>query len=134
MLKRAVVATDGLLKEDYAKTAHGLIRGSERFDVMAIIDHQYIGRDAGEILDGKHRNIPVFAGVDEAISQFSELDCLIIGVATVGGVLSDSLLVIVKESIKRQLSVVNGLHDQLTEREDIVLLAKEHNVTLTDIR
>ena len=40
----------------------------------------------------------------------------------------------VKEAIGWGLSVVNGLHDLLNEREDIVAMAKLKGVTLTDVR
>jgi len=36
-----------------AKTAHGLLRGSERFEVLAVIDYKFAGKDAGELMDGK---------------------------------------------------------------------------------
>jgi uncharacterized NAD-dependent epimerase/dehydratase family protein len=42
------------------------------------------GKDAGEVLDGKHRNIPVFGSLEDAIEQLLEIHYLIIGVATVG--------------------------------------------------
>ena len=134
MKKNIIVATDGLLKQDYAKTAHGLIRGSERFEVLAIIDKKYCGLDAGETLDGRHRKIPVISTVQEAIDIFKDIDYLVIGVATVGGVLSDSLLKTIKKAISNRIGIVNGLHDQLGERDDIVQLAKKYNVKLVDIR
>ena len=74
MKKKAVVATDGMLKLDYAKTAHGLIRGSERFEVLAIIDSKHAGSDAGDILDGQHRNIPVIDSVEQAIDQYLSIE------------------------------------------------------------
>ena len=67
ILPKAIVLSNGLLTHSDAKTAHGLIRGSERFDVVAVIDHLSAGQDAGEVLDGKHRNIPVYASVAEAL-------------------------------------------------------------------
>jgi uncharacterized NAD-dependent epimerase/dehydratase family protein len=132
--KKVIVATDGFLNNDHAKTAHGLIRGSEKYEVIAIIDRKHIGADGGEILDGKHRNIPVISSIEEGIEQFQGIDSLVIGVATVGGVLSDSLLKIVKKAIINRLDIVNGLHDLLSEREDIIQLATEHKVELIDIR
>lgn len=134
MKKRVVVATDGMLKLDYAKTAHGLIRGSERFEVLAVIDYKHQGSDAGELLDGKHRNIPVYDSIEDAINQFMSIDYLIVGVATVGGVLSDSLHALILQAITSGLGVVNGLHDQLGARDDIVALAKKYEVELIDIR
>ena len=132
--KKVVVATDGMLKLDYAKTAHGLIRGSERFEVLAVIDVDHAGSDAGELLDGKHRNIPVVETVENAIDKFGSIDYMVIGVATVGGVLSDSLHALILQAISCGLGIVNGLHDLLGEREDIVSLAMKYGIELIDIR
>jgi len=134
MKAKVIIATDGMLQLDYAKTAHGLIRGSERFEVLAVIDEKHLGADAGELLDGKHRNIPVLESTEDAINQFLSIDYLIVGVATVGGVLSDSLHALILQAISSGLGIVNGLHDQLDEREDIVALAKKYDVELIDIR
>ena len=134
MRKKVIVATDGMLRLDYAKTAHGLLRGSQRFEVLAVIDANDAGADAGELLDGNHRNIPVLASIDEAITRFISIDYLIVGVATVGGVLSNSLHNLIIQGIKSGLGIVNGLHDQLGARDDIVALAKKYAVELIDIR
>ena len=37
----AVVLTNGKFNSKSAKTAHGLIRGSKRFNVVAVIDSSY---------------------------------------------------------------------------------------------
>ena len=134
MRKKVIVATDGMLRLDYAKTAHGLLRGSQRFEVLAVIDANDAGVDAGELLDGNHRNIPVLASIDEAITRFISIDYLVIGVATVGGVLSDSLHTLIIHAIKNGLGIVNGLHDQLGAREDLIALAKKYEVEIIDIR
>jgi uncharacterized NAD-dependent epimerase/dehydratase family protein len=134
MKEKVIIATDGMLQLEYAKTAHGLIRGSDRFEVLAVIDAKHAGKDAGEILDGQHRGIPILDSIESAIEQFNQIDYLVVGVATVGGVLSDSLHTLILQAISQGLGVVNGLHDQLGEREDIVALAKKHNVALIDIR
>lgn len=134
MKKKIVIATDNLFLTENAKTAHGLIRGSERFEVLGVIDSKFSGSDAGELLDGSFRNIPIMASIDEAIKKFDTIDYLVLGVATVGGVLSASLLDVVVQAITKQISIVNGLHDKLNERKEIVLLAKKNKVELIDIR
>ena len=134
MKKNVIVATDNLLLTDSAKTAHGLIRGSERFKVLCVVDSKHKDSDAGELLDGSFRNIPVVASVDEAIKKFDNIDYLVLGVATVGGYLSNSLLDVVVDAITKHISIVNGLHDKLNERKEIALLAKKNNVELIDIR
>lgn len=134
-MNKAIVLTNGLLVKNDAKTAHGLIRGTERFEIIGIVDcKETAGKDAGEILDGKKRNIPVFENLESAISELSTINFLIIGVATIGGVLPANMIDIIKFAIQNKISIVNGLHEYLSEKEEIVSLAKENNVELIDIR
>jgi len=130
----AIILTNGLLTTSDAKTAHGLIRGTERFDIKAVIDPPTAGKDAGALLDGRNRNIPVCSSLEAALEQVGPVDTLIIGVATVGGVLPVEMLEIIRSAIRQGLSVVNGLHDYLSEKPELVALAQQHRVTLTDIR
>jgi uncharacterized NAD-dependent epimerase/dehydratase family protein len=131
---QAIILTNGLLGHSDAKTAHGLIRGTDRYEIKAVIDRDYKGKDAGEVLDGKFRNIPIFDSVETAIEQLTNIQWLIIGVATVGGVLPADMLEIIKVAIQQGLSVVNGLHEYLSEKPGIPSLAQLDNVQLIDIR
>lgn len=134
-MNKAIVLTNGLLETNDAKTAHGLIRGTERFEIVGVIDTPKLsGKDAGEVLDGKHRNIPVFGSLEEAIEQLLEINYLIIGVATVGGVLPPAMVGIVEKALGAGISVVNGLHEYLTDNPVFVKLAEEKNLELIDIR
>jgi uncharacterized NAD-dependent epimerase/dehydratase family protein len=131
-MEKAIIITNGLLKADEAKTAHGLIRESKRYEIVGVADPLYAGKDAGEVLDGIHRNIPVFETIAEAM-KVNPLFC-IIGVATVGGIFPGDLIEQVKIAIEHKLSIVNGLHDHLSARPEIKKLADENNVELIDIR
>jgi len=131
---KAIVITNGLLDHSDAKTAHGLVRGTERFEIAGIIDFKQAGRDAGEMLDGKHRGIPVFTDLDAALAALTNLRYCIIGVATVGGILPPDFLNIIESAIRNRISIVNGLHDYLNERPNLVALAAEFGVELIDIR
>ena len=134
-MNNALVLTNGLLVQPDAKTAHGLIRGTERFTVKGIIDgEQTKGKDAGELLDGKHRNIPVFANLSEALASLNDIQYLVIGVATVGGRLPGNMLEVVKTAIASGLSIVNGLHEYLNEKPEVVALAQQNGVQLIDVR
>jgi uncharacterized NAD-dependent epimerase/dehydratase family protein len=134
-MNNAIILTNGLLKALDAKTAHGLIRGTERFVIKGVVDcEETKGNDAGELLDGIHRNIPVFANFNEAISTLSDIQYLIIGVATVGGYLPQNMLETVKDGINAGLSIVNGLHEFLSEKPEVAELAKVKGVELIDIR
>ena len=134
-MNKALVLTKGLLETGDAKTAHGLIRGTERYTIAGVIDHAATaGKDAGEVLDGKHRNIPVFDSLQSAIQQVNEIRYLIIGVATVGGYLPPDMLTVIKEAIGQGISIVNGLHEYLSDKPEIAALAAEKGVELIDIR
>ncbi|MEY3539289.1 MAG: hypothetical protein RL188_706 [Bacteroidota bacterium] len=134
-MKNAIVLTNGLLHHSDAKTAHGLIRGTERFDIVGVVDcAETAGQDAGVILDGKNRGIPVFATMVSAMQQLKEVDFLIIGVATVGGILPSNMLSLVYEAVQKGISVVNGLHEYLNDKADLVAIAQSTGAQLIDIR
>lgn len=130
---KAIILTNGLLRSSDAKTAHGLIRGTERYRIVGVIDPPTAGQDAGQVLDGKHRDIPIYESLEQAIDA-QAIDYLIIGVATVGGVLPADMLVVVEQAIQSGISVVNGLHDYLSDNPNLVALAQQHQVQLIDVR
>jgi uncharacterized NAD-dependent epimerase/dehydratase family protein len=131
----AVVVTNGHLADMYGKTAHGLIRGSERFKLLAVIDTEYAGRDAGEILDGKPRNIPVYASIEAMLAAVKpKPDYCIIGCATHGGVIPPALRPTLEDAIKAGLNMVNGLHEFLGDDPTFKTLADEADVSIIDVR
>ena len=133
-MNKALVLTNGILTHSDAKTAHGLIRGTERFTIVGVVDDaSTAGKDAGELLDGKHRHIPIYATLADALAA-EQASYLIIGIATVGGVLPDSMITIIQAAIQAGLSIVNGLHDYLQDRPEIAELAAKHQVDLIDVR
>lgn len=131
----AIVLTDGLLMTSDAKTAHGLIRGTERFNIIGLVDGEAnAGKDAGVLLDGKHRGIPVFGTTEAAIKALEKVDYLIIGVATVGGILPKNMLSLIYDVVKKGISVVNGLHEYLNDKADLVAIAASTGAQLIDVR
>lgn len=131
----AIVATNGQLSKPYGKTAHGLIRGSDRFRVIGVIDNLDVGRDAGEVVDGKNRNIPVFRTLHDALQGLAERpQFYILGYAVPGGKLSPDCHSEIVEAIRSGLSVVSGMHQFLSDDPAISELARRHQVDLIDVR
>lgn len=131
----AIVITAGYLDSDSGKTAHGLIRGTERFNIIGVIDEDQAGKDAGEVLDGKKRNIPVYASIPDFIKNSPEkAKYCVIGVATKGGVIPDSMRSMLKEALENGLSLVNGLHDYASDHEELANLAKAKGLEIIDVR
>jgi len=88
----AIVYCQGAFATPNGKTAHGLVRRTRRYRVLSVVDSRYAGNDAGRVLDGKARDIPIHGelglAVDEALSQGNPATHLVIGLAPDGGRLS----------------------------------------------
>jgi len=131
----ACLFTNGKLDKPDAKTAHGLIRGTERFDIVGVIDQNLAGQDAGYCLDGVSRGIPVFATLDELIESLGKKpDFGIIGVAISGGKLNKQWQSLILAAMSRGLSIVNGMHMLLNDIPEFQDSAKKHKVQVLDIR
>ncbi|TAH22494.1 MAG: DUF1611 domain-containing protein [Cytophagales bacterium] len=131
----AIILTHGLLNLDFAKVAHGLIRGTERYNILAIIDHKFAGLEIRDLLGGDFASIPIYDSIGAAISMVGEkIDYLIIGLAFTGGKIPKDVLPIIKSAIISGMSVVNGSHQFLSAIPEIADLAKEHDVALIDVR
>lgn len=139
MTNTAILLTDGLLTTSDAKTAHGLIRGTDRYTIVGVVDAPGVdspnaGLDAGTLLDGQARNMPIFGSVGEALVRVGPVAYAIVAVATVGGVLPPGMLTDIRECLEQGLSVVNGLHEFLNDKPELVQLAHQHGGRLIDVR
>jgi uncharacterized NAD-dependent epimerase/dehydratase family protein len=131
----ALVLCDGFFATNNGKTAHGLVRGTERYRILGVVDAPTAGRDAGEVLDGRARGIPVFASLSDALARLPQKpDYAIVGVATSGGVFTPGLEKALLEAIESGLSVVNGLHHLAADQPALAAAAARRGVTITDIR
>ena len=65
----AIIYCEGAFNTTNGKTAHGLVRFTDRYRVLSVIDSRYAGQDAGEVLDGKANQIPIFKSTDQALRQ-----------------------------------------------------------------
>jgi uncharacterized NAD-dependent epimerase/dehydratase family protein len=131
----AIVLTNGMLDSDNAKTCHGLLRGTERFKVLAVIDKSYPGQDAGTVMDGKPLGIPIYASVNDYFAAGNEQpEFCVVGVALPGGLLPGDFRSELRDAMLHNCSLVNGLHTFLSEDMEFDTLAKEKGLRLIDIR
>jgi uncharacterized NAD-dependent epimerase/dehydratase family protein len=131
----AIVLCDGFYGTNNAKTAHGLVRGTDRYRILAVVDPPVAGRDAGEVLDGIHRGIPVVGSIAEALASLAaKPDYAIVGIATSGGRMTAGLRASLREALVNGLSIVNGLHDLAGEDPELADLARKYDLTITDVR
>ncbi|MFM8597496.1 MAG: DUF1611 domain-containing protein [Mycobacterium sp.] len=131
----AIILTDDAFRTPRAKVAHGLVRGSTRFDIRAVVDATCAGSDAGILLEGRAAGIPVVADLSRA--RFLAGDgrpAAILGVAPHGGRLTPELHAELVRALHHGFDLVSGLHDYLCDDPVIAPLAKRLGATLTDVR
>ena len=134
----AIVYCEGAFNTPNGKTAHGLVRFTERYRVLSVIDSRYAGRDAGEVLDGASKGIPIVRDVEAAVQAAEDsgtpANRFVVGLAPDGGRLSEGAREDVKRAIRLGLDIDCGLHDFLTEDTEMVELAARHHVAIRDVR
>jgi uncharacterized NAD-dependent epimerase/dehydratase family protein len=131
----AIVLCEGVFGTTGGKTAHGLVRHTDRYRVLAVIDSRCLGRDAGEILDGAPAGIPVVRDVAEALRVApARPDFLVVGVATHGGVLPQDCRPAIREALSSGINVDSGLHDLLGDDPEFAALARASGARIRDVR
>lgn len=134
----AVVYCEGAFNTLNGKTAHGLVRFTKRYRVLSVVDSRYAGRDAGEVLDGDPKNIPICASIAHALQAAGKSDFaathFVVGLAPDGGRLSQGARRDVREAIANGLNIDCGLHDFLADDLEIAAFAAEIGVAIRDVR
>ena len=134
----AVIYCQGAFGTPNGKTAHGLVRRTKRYNVLSVVDARHAGEDAGECLDGKPRDIPIYAGTAEAVDaarkRSTPASHWVMGLAPDGGRLSPESREHVTEAVRLGLNVDSGLHDFLSEDDEISALAEENGIRIRDVR
>ena len=135
MQETAIALANGHFKTVFAKTTHGLVRGPSRYRLLGVVDPSCAEHDAGVALDGRHRDLPFFDSVADALARLKErpTHCLV-GVATIGGVLPPDLYADLKAAAAAGMTLVNGLHHLLSDDPELVRLTQENGGGLIDIR
>ncbi len=134
----AIVYCQGMFNTPNGKTAHGLVRFTRRYRVVSVVDARYVGEDAGQVLDGKLRGIPVHASIEGAFAEALDSDYpathLVVGMAPDGGRLGLSASEDIKTALRMGLNVDCGLHDFLSEDPEMMSIAKENGTVIRDVR
>jgi len=117
------------------KTANGLVRHSEKYRIVAVIDSHKAGQDAGEALGEAARGIPICSDLAHAVETAERVpDVFIFGIAPASGLLSVHERGVVLEAMSRGMDVVSGLHEFLGDDPVFVAAQAEHGVTIRDVR
>jgi len=117
------------------KTANGLVRYSERYEILSVIDSEKAGLDAGTVLGDAPNGIPVSVDLDASIALAGRVPAyFIFGMAPSSGMLSPAERTIVLDAVSRGMSIVNGLHEFLNDDPEFAAAAILHGVEILDVR
>ena len=132
----AVIYCEENFGEIDGKTANGLIRHSEKYEILSVIDSKRAGLDTGtEVLGGKANAIPICRDLTDALSRTVHVpDYFIFGMAPKSGMLSTGERGIVLDALARGMNVVSGLHEFLTDDPEFVAAGIANNVVILDMR
>ena len=131
----AIVYCEANFGEQDGKTANGLVRHSERYEILAVLDSTRSGLDAGQVLGGKPNGIPICVDLEDALQHLGRtVDTFIFGVAPTSGMLSSSERELMIDAMGRGMGLVNGLHEFLTEDAEFVAVALANGVAIHDVR
>ena len=117
------------------KTANGLVRHSEKYAILAVIDSEKAGVDAGVVLGEEPKGIPIRHNLTDAIAHLGSIpDYFIYGMAPASGMLSIHERRIVLKAISLGMNIVNGLHEFLNDDPEFIATSAAHNVKILDVR
>ncbi|KPQ21084.1 MULTISPECIES: DUF1611 domain-containing protein [unclassified Halomonas] len=131
----AIVYCEGNFTRIDGKTANGLVRSSEKYRILCVIDSTMAGTDAGLALGMPSAGIPIVADLTTALADFGSLpDVLIFGLAPLSGLMSEADRAVVLAALTAGVSVVSGLHEFLADDPEMSATANAAGATLYDIR
>ncbi len=117
------------------KTANGLVRHSQKYRILSVIDSAQADRDTGTVLDGRPNGIPLVRDLADALARAdTRPDTFIYGIAPSSGSLSRRERATLLEAIGSGMDIVSGLHEFLGDDAEFVAAARKANVTLVDVR
>jgi uncharacterized NAD-dependent epimerase/dehydratase family protein len=122
--RRILILGEGFSHDPhYGKTMRGIVRYGPD-PVVAVLDSARAGEE--------HEGIPIVASVEDALPY--EPTVAIVGVATQGGRFPPAWRELLKSCIGHGLDVESGLHEFLSDDDELSELAEMRGVVLRDLR
>jgi len=111
--QKLAIYMEGALTGDAGKMGFGILRYSPN-PISCVIDSHNAGKNLQTLVPFSPRNCPIVASVGEAIKHGSEV--FVLGIAPPGGQIPEEWNSAIDEAFKHRMSIINGLHDQLSNR------------------
>lgn len=110
--KTAIIYCEANFGGPNGRSANALIRQSEDFEIIAIIDSQKADRDAGEVLNARTNGIPILRSLTQALAYADHVPgYLIFGIDRASGKHSPAENRLILKAIDRGMTIINGLQE-----------------------
>ncbi len=135
MKLKAIVYSENQFGKNDGKVANGLLRHSEKYEIIGIIDSSKAHQMAENILEGETNETPIFSSIDSALETLEyHPDYFIYGLAPSKPKLSKKERQVFFEAMENGMNIINGLPEFLSEDPEFIDCAEEFGVTITDVR
>ncbi len=135
MRQQAIVYSENEFGKIDGKVANGLVRYSEKYEIVGVIDSTKAGLDAGVYLDNKESGILIFKSIGDALNKLHYTPkYFIYGIAPLASYIDASQRNIIVSAMKKGMNIINGLAEFLTEDKELVDYAMDYGVEIHDIR
>lgn len=136
MTKRtAIVYCDDQFGHVDGKTAAGLLRRSETYLVVGVIDRLLDGRDSGYVLRGQPNGIPIFKDLESALRELDQVpECYIYGKAPLDTAIQSRERRLLMQAMSHGMDIVSGLHQFFSEDSELASAAAQYGTEIMDVR
>jgi len=135
MEEKALIFSENEFGKIDGKVANGLVRHSERYEIVGIIDSTKAGLDAGECLDGIKNGIPIYRSIDDALEKLNYVPkYFIYGIAPLSPFLDKEQRQIILIAMEKGMNIINGLPEFFTDDKEFMQKASECKVKIFDFR
>ena len=107
---KVAVWMESSLDDDYGKMGISALRYLDN-EILCVVDSVFAGKNISD-LSIIEKNIPIVENIERAKSMGSNV--LLLGVLTSGGIRPKSWDSVIKEALEKGMSIINGLHDQIS--------------------
>ena len=111
----AIVYCQGAYQTTNGKTAHGLVRMTRRYNIVAVVDSECAGQTRVWCWMTRNAAFPVMTSVEEAVHAAQEAGApaqyLVMGLAPEGGGLPPEYRQDMIKALELGLNIDSGLHD-----------------------
>ena len=107
---KVAVWMESSLDDDYGKMGISALRYLDN-EILCVVDSVFAGKNISDVSIIK-KDIPIVESIGVAKSMGSNV--LLLGVLTSGGIRPKSWDTVIKEALENGMSIINGLHDQIS--------------------